>query len=56
MVAEAYFDVRQSTLPPMVSAAWRELIKRIWEIDPLLCPQCGAEMAKIAVIKDPPNS
>ena len=37
----------------MASATWRELIKRIWEVDPLLCPQCGAEMAKIAVLKDP---
>jgi len=32
---------------------WRELIKRIWEVDPLICPRCGTEMAKIAVLKDP---
>jgi len=37
----------------VASATWRELIKRIWEVDPLLCPQCGTERAKIAVIKDP---
>jgi hypothetical protein len=44
------------TTPPalgqVASATWRELIKRIWEVDPLLCPRCGTEMAKIAVIKD----
>ena len=45
------------TTPPalrqVASATWRELIKRIWEVDPLLCPRCGTEMAKIAVLKDP---
>jgi hypothetical protein len=25
----------------------------MWAVDPLLCPRCGAEMAKLAVIKDP---
>ena len=42
-----------SELGPVASETWRELIKRVWEVDPLLCPQCGREMAKIAVIKDP---
>ena len=37
----------------MASATWRELIKRVGEVDPLLCPRCGTEMAKIAVLKDP---
>jgi len=44
------------TTPPalrqVASATWRELIKRIWDVDPLICPRCGAEMAKLAVIKD----
>jgi hypothetical protein len=38
---------------PMASATWRELIKRVWEVDPLLCPRCGTEMVKLAAIKDP---
>jgi len=42
------------TTPPalrqVASATWRELIKRIWEVDPLICPQCSAEAAKLAVI------
>ena len=37
----------------MASATWRELIKRVWEVDPLLCPRCGTEMIKLAAIKDP---
>ena len=42
-----------SELRPVASETWRELIKRVWEVDPLRGPQCGREMAKIAVIKDP---
>ena len=36
----------------MTSATWWKLIKRIGEVDLLLCPRYGKEMAKIAVIKD----
>ena len=39
-------------LRPVASATWRELIKRVREVDPLLCPRCGTEMFKLAVIKD----
>jgi hypothetical protein len=28
----------------MPSRSWRELIKKVWEVDPLLCPQCHHEM------------
>jgi len=31
---------------------WRELIKRIYEVDPLLCPRCHAEMRIVAFIVD----
>ena len=38
--------------PPPTSASpgWRELIKRVYEVDPLICPTCGAEMKMIAFI------
>jgi len=26
--------------------------RRIFEVDPLLCPQCGVEMKRVAVIQD----
>jgi hypothetical protein len=32
----------------VVFALWSELIQRVWEVDPLLCPRCGAEMVKLA--------
>ena len=31
---------------------WAVLIKKIYEIDPLLCPYCGAEMKIIAFITE----
>ena len=35
------------------SKTWRDLIKKIWEVDPLSCPRCGHEMKIISLINDP---
>jgi hypothetical protein len=32
--------------------SWAALIKKVYEIDPLLCPYCGAEMKIIAFITE----
>ncbi len=37
------------------SRAWRELIKRAWDVDPLLCPKCGGQMRLISLIEDDPT-
>jgi len=34
------------------SRSWRELIKKVWEVDPLLCPQCHHEMRIVSLIND----
>jgi hypothetical protein len=34
------------------SAKWRELIKKVWEADPLLCPTCSREMRIVALIDE----
>ena len=36
--------------PP--SPKWRELIKKVWEADPLLCPTCGREMRIVSLIDE----
>ena len=32
--------------------SWARLIKRIYEVDPLVCPSCGSEMRVIAFITE----
>jgi hypothetical protein len=38
--------------PPRTRASpgWRELIKKVYEVDPLICPNCGSQMKVIAFI------
>jgi len=31
---------------------WRELIKKVWEVDPLICPYCKSNMRIISLIDD----
>ncbi len=32
---------------------WAQLIKRVYEVDPLVCEKCGSRMRIISVILDP---
>ena len=34
-------------------SAWARLIAKVYGVDPMICPKCGAEMKVIAVIQDP---
>lgn len=43
-------DYRSRRIP---SPTWRECIKKIWEVDPLECPRCHAEMKIISFINEP---
>jgi len=45
--AESASQARQAA-----KAAWAKLIRKVYEVDPLLCPQCGAQMRVIALIED----
>ena len=44
-------------MPSLVSAAlkqrWAELIKKVYEADPLLCSRCGGSMRILALIDQP---
>ncbi len=38
---------------PFVPArGWAELIRKVYEVDPLLCPKCGGKMCIISFIED----
>ena len=46
-----------STLEPIpkraASRSWARLIKKIYEVDPLICPKCGGQMKIKAFVTDP---
>ena len=35
------------------SRGWAEMIRKIYEVDPLLCTSCGGQMRIIAFIQEP---
>jgi len=45
-------DVSEHKPRRIPSAKWRELIKKVWEADPLLCPRCSKEMRIVSLIDD----
>ena len=38
--------------PFVPSRGWAEMIKKVYELDPLLCPSCGGKMTIVSFIKD----
>ncbi|MGB6865051.1 MAG: hypothetical protein WBE11_05115 [Candidatus Aminicenantaceae bacterium] len=49
---DPYLIVEQEE-PFAPSKGWAEMIKKVYELDPLLCPSCGGQMKIIAFIEDP---
>ena len=48
--------VEVESVPPSLPEArrpWAELLRRIFEVDPLRCPRCGHEMRIVAFITQP---
>lgn len=45
-------DVSEHGPKKIPSRTWRECIKKVWEVDPLECPKCGAEMKIVSFIND----
>jgi len=50
-------EAEEPVPPPAEQAAlrrrWANLIRRVYEVDPLVCPRCGAEMRVIGFITEP---
>ena len=44
--------VGEPKLPLAVRRAWAAMIKRVYEVDPLICPHCKATMRVVAYIED----
>jgi len=41
-------------LRPFHSQGWAEMIRKVYEVDPMVCPQCGGTMKVIAFLTDYP--
>ncbi len=63
-IAEAQFGAHPSSetseelvpTPPQRAALrrrWANLIRRVYEVDPLVCPRCGGEMHVVSFITEP---
>ncbi len=50
--AAEVIDVSEHKPRRIPSAKWRELIKKVWEADPLQCPRCSCEMRIVALIDE----
>ena len=54
--AETLSQVNACISPPArCSQTWAMLIKRVYEIDPMVCSQCGGKMEIISFIDPPQN-
>ncbi len=43
----------RATLPALREARWAELLRRIFEVEPLECPRCGQTRRIVAFITEP---
>jgi hypothetical protein len=42
----------EEELRPIPSKGWAEMIRKVYEVDPMVCPQCGSTMKVIAFLTD----
>ncbi len=42
----------EEELKPIPSKGWEAMIRKVYEVDPLICPKCGSQMKVIAFLTD----
>ena len=42
----------EKELWPIPPKGWAEMIRKVYEVDPMLCPRCGGKMKVVAFITD----
>jgi hypothetical protein len=47
------FLIVENEEPFVPSKGWAEMIRKVYEVDPLLCPSCGGQMKIISFIEEP---
>jgi len=51
-IAESEYVIEGEEYNKGANKSWARLIKKIYEVDPLVCPKCGGNMRIIAFIED----
>ena len=44
--------ILEEELRPIPAKGWAEMIRKVFEVDPMLCPQCGGQMRIISFLTD----
>jgi hypothetical protein len=42
----------EEEIKPIPSKGWAEMIRKVYEVDPMLCPKCGGTMKGVAFLTD----
>lgn len=51
-IIEADFTIQDDGYTKGANKSWARLIKKVYEVDPLICPKCDGNMRIIAFIED----
>ncbi len=51
-LAPSPLRIVEEEFKPVPSKGWAEMIRKVYEVDPLLCPKCGGQMKVVAFITD----
>ena len=43
----------EEALPSIPSKGWAEMIRKVYEVDPIICPRCGGRMKVVAFLTEP---
>jgi len=44
-----------SAASPAVRKRWADLLRRVYEVDPLVCPKCAGQMRVVGFVTEPPT-
>ena len=51
-LAASPLRIVEDKLRRIPSKGWAEMIRKVYEVDPMLCPQCGGTMKVVAFLTD----
>ena len=51
-VSPLILRMAEEELKPVPSKGWAEMIRKVYEVDPMLCPKCGGLMKVVAFLTE----